>query len=215
MKSYSSKLTEVYCNLILWKLCIWCKVLEYLMSLVRFELHHWIMTVWALWMNTLCPCKMFCSCCGCYRQRHSGEYHPGHDDVITWKHLLNYWPFVKGIHQLPVDSPHNRWVIWGFNILVGIRLYTMMSWFGNAFRITGPLWREPPMTGRLASQKVRKCKVLMFTLMPQKAVEQTYEWSLICWTGMYHLLNWEQFWLLVRVSWPFYSTVIVNLCSKG
>ena len=29
-----------------------------------------------------------------------------HDDVITWKHFLCYWPFVRGIHRSPVDSPH-------------------------------------------------------------------------------------------------------------
>ena len=28
-----------------------------------------------------------------------------HDD-IKWKHLLHYWPFVKGIHWWSVDSPH-------------------------------------------------------------------------------------------------------------
>ena len=29
-----------------------------------------------------------------------------HDDVIKWKHLPRYWPFVWGIHRSPVDSPH-------------------------------------------------------------------------------------------------------------
>ena len=28
-----------------------------------------------------------------------------HDDVINWKHFLRNWPFVRGIHQLPVNSP--------------------------------------------------------------------------------------------------------------
>ena len=27
-----------------------------------------------------------------------------HDDVIKWKHFLCYWPFVRGIHQSPVNS---------------------------------------------------------------------------------------------------------------
>ena len=30
-----------------------------------------------------------------------------HDDVIKWKHFPRYWPFVRGIHQSPVNSPHN------------------------------------------------------------------------------------------------------------
>ena len=29
-----------------------------------------------------------------------------HDDVIKWEHFLHYWPFVRGIHRSPVNSPH-------------------------------------------------------------------------------------------------------------
>ena len=29
-----------------------------------------------------------------------------HDDVIKWKHFPRYWPFVRGIHPSPVNSPH-------------------------------------------------------------------------------------------------------------
>ena len=29
-----------------------------------------------------------------------------HDDVIKWKHILCYWPFVRGTHRSPVISPH-------------------------------------------------------------------------------------------------------------
>ena len=29
-----------------------------------------------------------------------------HDDVIKWKHCPRYWPFVRGIHRSPVNSPH-------------------------------------------------------------------------------------------------------------
>ena len=31
-------------------------------------------------------------------------YH--HDNVIKWKHFPRYWPFVRGIHRSPVNSPH-------------------------------------------------------------------------------------------------------------
>ena len=31
---------------------------------------------------------------------------PQHDDVIKWKHFPRYWPFVRGIHRSPVNSPH-------------------------------------------------------------------------------------------------------------
>ena len=29
-----------------------------------------------------------------------------HDDVNKWKHFLRYWPFVRGIHRSPMNSPH-------------------------------------------------------------------------------------------------------------
>ena len=36
----------------------------------------------------------------------SAQYSSNHDDVIRWKHFLHYWPFVRGIHQSLVNSPH-------------------------------------------------------------------------------------------------------------
>ena len=29
-----------------------------------------------------------------------------HDGVIKWKHFPRYWPFVRGIHRHPLNSPH-------------------------------------------------------------------------------------------------------------
>ena len=29
-----------------------------------------------------------------------------HDDVIKWKLFPRYWPFVRGIHRSPMNSPH-------------------------------------------------------------------------------------------------------------
>ena len=32
------------------------------------------------------------------------------NDVIKWKHFLRHWPFVRGIHWSPVNSPHkDQW----------------------------------------------------------------------------------------------------------
>ena len=31
---------------------------------------------------------------------------PVHDEVIKWKHFPRCWPFVRGIHRSPVNSPH-------------------------------------------------------------------------------------------------------------
>ena len=40
-------------------------------------------------------------CNTCYPHK----YHRPRDDVIEWKHFPRYWPFVRGIHRSPVNSP--------------------------------------------------------------------------------------------------------------
>ena len=34
------------------------------------------------------------------------DQHIVHDDVIRWKHFPRYWPFERGIHRSPLNSPH-------------------------------------------------------------------------------------------------------------
>ena len=41
----------------------------------------------------------------CVYLMHFGSWW-NHDDVIKWKHFPRYWPFVRGIHRSPVNSPH-------------------------------------------------------------------------------------------------------------
>ena len=43
-------------------------------------------------------------------RRVSSRLRISHDDVIKWKHFPRYWPFVRGIHRSPVNSPHkSQW----------------------------------------------------------------------------------------------------------
>ena len=43
-----------------------------------------------------------------------------HDNVIKWKHFPRYWPFVRGIHRSPMNSPHKGWInVWVNNREVG------------------------------------------------------------------------------------------------
>ena len=48
--------------------------------------------------ETIWPPDMACLLCDNY-----GDLH---DDVIQLKHFPRYWPFVRGIHRSPVNSPH-------------------------------------------------------------------------------------------------------------
>ena len=55
--------------------------------------------------------QLFMDSCHLLTHIHQGSLHRygvdwAHDDIIKWKHFLRYWPFVRGIHRSPVNSPH-------------------------------------------------------------------------------------------------------------
>ena len=39
-------------------------------------------------------------------RRIAADFWLSHDDRIQWKYSPRYWPFVRGIHRSPVNSPH-------------------------------------------------------------------------------------------------------------
>ena len=63
--------------------------------------------VWCLWIDTM-PKK--------------NQYH---DDVIKWKRFPRRWPFVRGIHRSPVNSPHKgQW-------RGALRFSSICAWINN------------------------------------------------------------------------------------
>ena len=68
----------------------------------------------------------------------------GHDDVIKWKLSPRYWPFLRGIHQSPMSSPHKgqwRGALMLFYLRPNKRL-SKQSW-GCWFETSlGSLWRH-------------------------------------------------------------------------
>ena len=87
-----------------------------------------------------------------------------HDDVIKWKHFPRYWPFVRGIHQSPVNSPHKGQWRGALVVFFYPRLNKWLSkpsrrrWFETPSR---SLWRHrnvhprPNFTGRLPKPPLR------------------------------------------------------------
>ena len=61
-----------------------------------------------------------------------------HDDVIKWKHFPRYWPFVRGIHRWPVDSPHK--CQWRGALMFSLICAWTNGWANN--RDTGDLRRH-------------------------------------------------------------------------
>ena len=52
-----------------------------------------------------------------------------HDDVIKWKHFPRYWPFVRGIHRWPVNSPHKGQ--WHRALMFSLICAWINSWVNN------------------------------------------------------------------------------------
>ena len=88
--------------------------------------------------------------CNCQVPRYNISSHSiwsAHDDVIEWKHFPRYWPFVRGIHRFPVNSPHRaQWRgVLMFSLIFDLRLNNRLSkqswgwWFETLWRL---LWRH-------------------------------------------------------------------------
>ena len=52
-----------------------------------------------------------------------------HDDVIKWKHFPRCWPFVRGIHPSPVNSPHKGQ--WRGALMVSLICVWIIGWVNN------------------------------------------------------------------------------------
>ena len=61
-----------------------------------------------------------------------------HDDVIKWKPFPRYWPFVRGIHRSPVNSPHKGQ--WRGSLMFSLICTWMNGWVNN--REAGDLRRH-------------------------------------------------------------------------
>ena len=60
------------------------------------------------------------------------------DDVIKWKHFPRYWPFVRGIHRSPVNSPHKgQWR--------GALMFSLIFAWINDCKQSWGWWFEKPL----------------------------------------------------------------------
>ena len=77
-----------------------------------------------------------------------------HDDVMKWKHFRRYWPFVRGIHRSPVNSPHKGQ--WRRALMFSLICVWINGWINN--REAGDL-RRPRA----------HCDVIVMTIIGAKA----------------------------------------------
>ena len=83
------------------------------------------------WSLSYCLYWMVCFSCLCYLFLNQ-------DDVIKWKHFPLYWPFVRGIHRSPVNSPHKDQ--WGRALMFSLIWPWTRGWLNN--RYAGDLGRH-------------------------------------------------------------------------
>ena len=62
-----------------------------------------------------------------------------HDEVIKWRHFQRDWPFVRGIHRSPVNSPHKGQ--WHGALMFSLISVWINGWVNN--REAGDLRHHP------------------------------------------------------------------------
>ena len=88
-------------------------------------------------------------------EKHNFSVRSWHDDVIKWKHLPRYWPFVRGIHRGPVTR--------SFDIFFDLRPNKWLSkqswsWLFEFETPSHPLWRH-------CNEIIPSTKILLSQLM--------------------------------------------------
>ena len=103
-----------------------------------------------------CGSSLLCNC-ACSLVLVSCQNHHG---VMKWKHFSRYWPFVRGIHQSPVDPPHNgQWR--GALMLSLIRAWTHG-------------WVNDPDVGDLRNHRAHYDVTLMLFMLASLVLIQRY-----------------------------------------
>ena len=72
-----------------------------------------------------------------------------HDDVVKWKHFTRYWPFMRGIHRSPVNSPHKGQ--WREALMFSLICAWINSSVNNRKAPSRSLWRHCNIHSELAS----------------------------------------------------------------
>ena len=87
----------------------WCGWLTWQHTIQYLAPHH--QDHWYLWMSlnkasykTIRSPVKYRNIESCWARVHIIS--PLQNDIIQWRHFLHYWPFVRGIYQSPVNSPH-------------------------------------------------------------------------------------------------------------
>ena len=130
---------------------------------------------------------------------------PMHDDVIKWKHFPRYWPFVRGIHRSPVNSPHKGQ--WRGALMFSLICVWKNAWVNN--REAGDLRRyrshyDVIVMDHSQKQKGRHCLQRRLSLWPLPVQPMTVNLS------PWHLSISAMACLLSRSKWLYKQRVLMH-----
>ena len=103
------------------------------------------------------------------------------DDVIKWKHFPRYWPFVRGIHPSPVNSPHKGHAVTrSLDIFLCLHVNKQLSkqsrrrWIRTS---SHPLWRHCNVMGN-GFHGISSFSIwVIYIACPNNALSLTCLWS--------------------------------------
>ena len=77
----------------------------------------------------LVPQRLVADDSSLFKEMYYASFGWEHDDVIKWKHFPRYWPFVRGIHRSPVNSPHKGQ--WRGALMFSLIYARIKGWVNN------------------------------------------------------------------------------------
>ena len=107
-----------------------------------------------------------------------------HDDVIKWKHFPRNWPFVRGIHRSPVNSPHKGQ--WRGTLMFSLICVWINGWVnnreaGDLRRYRAPSWRHCNVHRRLLhTDDISEASVCTYNTSPSRLIIQWLHTSHEC-----------------------------------
>ena len=94
-------------------------------------------------------------------------------DVIKWKHFPRYWPFVRGIHRSPVNSPHKGQ--WHGALMFSLICACINGWVNN--RKAGDLRRYSTHYDVIVVHSYHMLEYILYSPAVKLRTELRYFWS--------------------------------------
>ena len=150
-----------------------------------------------------------------------------HDDVIIWKYLPRYWPFMRGIHRSSVNSPHKgQWheALMFFSSApeptVQQTMEKLVTWDATALIMTSLLWLWDIIVfnGWLWSRHSEiMARVKVIPSIISSAINSTYRYSssTVAHRPRCIFVSWESFILVSATPGTYIFNIFSIHCARN